>query len=455
MHSQRHQTPTTLKKYNINAPRYTSYPTALEFKTFSLPETVRAYAQIQHKDTSLYVHIPFCHSLCYYCGCNKIVTPHQHKAEKYLDYLSKEIHLLHESARGVPMTSLHLGGGSPSFLSLTQHQRLMHMLTDAFTLVPSAEKSIEIDPRRVDKPYIDGLAALGYTRLSMGVQDINAKVQTAINRVQDTTHIHQLVVAARAAGFISVNLDLIYGLPHQHVESFTDTLQAVVGMRPDRISLFSYAHLPERFAAQRRIKEEWLPDAQMKSALMSLAQTFLKTHGYVMIGMDHFALPQDTLAHAKSEKRLFRNFQGYTTNDETQLMGLGVSAISHLSHAFTQNHKELSLYYAALDAQHLPTDKGCWISADDHIRGFVISQLMCNMRVNFADISVRFAIDAKAYFADELVQLTLLVADGLVELTDTAIIVPSHARQWVRVVCSYFDAYLSRQTHYRGYSRVI
>ena len=448
--------PALLNKYNINGPRYTSYPTALEFSEQIEPDLLScAYQSSSAKALSVYIHIPFCHSLCYYCGCNKVVTRHQNKADEYLDYLEQEVVMRAQVMTAKPLQQIHLGGGTPSFLDLAQMQRLITLMHTHFSVAQTAEISIEVDPRRIDTSYIEGLAELGFNRISFGVQDINERVQQAINRIQSTTHIAELVDCAKRVGFKSVNLDLIYGLPHQTSETFADTIDAAIAMQPARVSLFSYAHLPSRFAAQRKIKDEWLPDAATKTALMRLAMEKFVAAGYELIGMDHFAKPDDELAIAQREGALHRNFQGYTTQGDLDLLGLGVSSISSIGNAYGQNPKQLKEYYAALDAQSSLTEKGCQLSSDDMIRRYTIQQLMCNLKLHFQDLDARFKIDSKTYFANEIQRLAPFVDDQIMHVDEHGIMVFEHARLLIRLICMQFDAYLKRDVARPQYSKVI
>lgn len=448
--------PARMQKYNINGPRYTSYPTALEFGDITHATPVEhALEQSIATSVSLYIHIPFCHSLCYYCGCNKIVTRHNDKADRYLDYLAKEMAMRSNAFVGRKVEQIHLGGGTPSFLSERQQTRLMTLIKANFEVAEDAEVGIEIDPRRVTPQYLKHLSSLGYNRLSIGVQDTDYNVQEAINRVQSTSHIAHLVDYARAVGFKSVNLDLIYGLPHQTPETFASTLAAVKAMQPERISLFSYAHLPSRFAAQRKIKDEWLPKAAEKTALMKQAMESLTKIGYELIGMDHFALPDDELAIAQRNGELHRNFQGYTTRGDLDLLGLGVSSISAVGNAYLQNPKTLNDYYGQLDAGEELATRGVFLSASDLLRRYVIQQLMCNLSLQFAAVENRFAIDFTHHFDVELEALKEFEDDGLLEITPQGITVFPSARLFIRIICMTFDAYLRETAHQHRYSRVI
>jgi oxygen-independent coproporphyrinogen-3 oxidase len=448
--------PALLNKYNVNGPRYTSYPTALEFDSRVTDDDLYHIAEhSKTKSLSLYIHIPFCHTLCYYCGCNKIVTRHQEKADRYLDYLEKEI-----QQRAVYMThyqveQIHLGGGTPSFLTAKQLARLMTMLASSFNMAETLECGIEIDPRGLDTQYLDELVNIGFNRLSIGVQDTDEKVQDAINRRQSSEHIAELVKHAQNNGFNSVNLDLIYGLPHQSTTTFASTLATVKAMDPQRISLFSYAHLPARFAAQRKIKDAWMPNAATKLALMKQAMQSLTAAGYQLIGMDHFAKENDELAKAQSSGSLHRNFQGYTTKGGLDLLGLGVSSISAIDTMYGQNPKTLNDYYSAIDTHRSIVCKGVILNQDDVIRRKIIMQLMCNLHLDIKAIERDFKINFSSYFHQELKHLDSFIEDGLVTMTADEITVAPKARLLIRIICMGFDAYLQQSAHLQKYSRVI
>jgi oxygen-independent coproporphyrinogen-3 oxidase len=445
-----------LKKYNTHAPRYTSYPTALTFTDkFMRKHFVKAVQLSKSRSLSLYIHIPFCHSLCYYCGCNKIVTRHQHKADIYLDYLEKEIAGQGSLFRHYTVSQIHLGGGTPSFLNETQILRLMNMLSSHFTIAHDAAMSIEIDPRKMQLDYVDMLKQQGFNRLSIGVQDTDEKVQSAINRPQDTQFVADLVKRAQQLGFSSVNLDLIYGLPWQDEATFSKTLSDIMLMKPERISLFSYAHMPSRFAAQRKILDHWLPNTDLKAALLRQAIETLTQNGYVFIGMDHFALEQDELSKAYSAGQLHRNFQGYTTQGDCDLLGLGLSSISSINNTFSQNKKDLMGYYASLDEEVSPLEKGVILTNDDEIRALVIKELMCNGKVTQSRIEQQCNICFKDYFAQELNELGLLEQDGLLTLGHDTIQVTSRGRLLVRHIASVFDAYLPSETQNTRLSKVV
>ena len=445
-----------IQKYNYSGPRYTSYPTALEFsEAFDYPQFLQAAAQYPQRPLSLYVHIPFCHMLCYYCACNKIVTRQTHKAAEYLTYLDKEMTSLAPQFAGRQVTQLHWGGGTPTYLNADEIRQLMAMLRRHFQLAPDGEFSIEVDPREIELSLLDVLHEVGFTRLSLGVQDFNLEVQQAVNRVQDNDFIRALLQRARELGFRSTNLDLIYGLPLQTRASFRHTLEQVAAMRPARLSIFNYAHLPARFAGQHKIREDQLPAPAEKLAMLQETIGYLTAQGYQYIGMDHFALPDDELAIAQREGKLHRNFQGYTTQGECDLLGLGVSSISMLGDAYSQNQKELKAYYAALDAQGQAQWKGCALSADDLVRRDVIKQLICNFRLDYAEIEQRYALSFAEYFAVDLALLAPFVADGLVVLEPHGIRVSTTGRLLIRNICMCFDVYLRERARQQQFSRVI
>lgn len=449
-----------LNKYNTAGPRYTSYPTALSFqeeftdRDFEFQIKQNATGQsAQH--LSLYLHIPFCHSLCYYCGCNKIVTRHKQKADQYLEFLFKEIEHRGKQFANYTVTQIHLGGGTPSFLDKSQLARLMSTLQANFNFNSEFEAGIEIDPREIELSYVDDLADVGFNRLSIGVQDINREVQEKINRVQSTEFISQLVARAKGVGFASINLDLIYGLPLQTAETLLQTLEKVVEIDPDRISFFSYAHMPQMFAAQRKIKDEWLPNAHAKFDLLRLGIEYLTTAGYVFIGMDHFAKPSDELSKALESGHLHRNFQGYTPKQHNALLGLGVSSISSIENMYAQNDKDLQSYYKSIDTKKSALVKGLVLNRDDQIRRAVIHSLMCNFQVNKAEISEQFNIQFDDYFEGSISDLSGFASDGLIDISDTHIKIADRGRLLVRNICMSFDQYLTQPAHQMRYSRVI
>jgi len=448
--------PKLLNKYNTSGPRYTSYPTALEFHDdFKHGDFVQAIKNSPNRELSLYVHIPFCHTLCYYCGCNKVITRHRGKADTYLEYLAQEIALQAPLFTDYKVKQLHWGGGTPSFLTDKQITTLVSLLKEKFDFADDLEMSIEIDPREIEMNLAEHLFSLGFNRLSLGVQDLDLKVQEAINRVQSTQFIGDFIAHAKAVGFKSINIDLIYGLPHQTLENFAKTLDKAHEWDVDRISLFSYAHLPSRFAAQRKLRDEWLPNTQEKFALMKLSIETLCNYGYDFIGMDHFAKPNDELSIAQSDGTLHRNFQGYTTKGGCDLLGLGVSSISNIGRSFGQNIKELQGYYKAIENQQHALERGVSLHDDDILRGEVIRELMCNLYLDKTKINEKYNINFDEYFAEDLPLLDTFIDDGLVENTEKSITVNQKARLLIRIICMSFDAYMKKHVNQQRFSRVI
>lgn len=450
-----------LRKYDVSGPRYTSYPTADRFvEAFNEGEYQQALEQ-RHVGgmtlpLSIYVHIPFCESLCFYCACNKIVTKHHERGAEYLRYLSREIDLhVARLGSGQTITQLHLGGGTPTFLSDAELSELMSMLRRGFVLAAGGEYSIEVDPRTVNEKRLEHLAWLGFNRLSFGVQDFDKEVQKAVHRVQPAEQVFSLVEAAHRLNFESVNVDLIYGLPKQTPESFARTLAQVAQLKPDRIALYAYAHLPERFKPQRRISEIELPVASAKIAMLSGAISSFLSAGYVYVGMDHFALPTDTLAIAKRQGRLHRNFQGYSTQPDCDLIGLGVSAIGRIGATYSQNAKTLEEYYDHLDQGRFPVARGLALSRDDLVRRAVIMALMCQGRLQYESIELAFMIDFKRYFATELEGLKDLEIAAMVELDESGIQVTSSGWFFVRAVAMLFDKYLQIDRNRARFSKII
>ena len=452
-----------LRRFDLNGPRYTSYPTADRFvEAFKAEEYIQALAQrrtgaaAMALPLSLYVHIPFCESLCYYCACNKIVTKHHDKATAYLRYLSREVdlHLAHLGA-GQTVSQLHLGGGTPTFLSDDELRSLMSMLRRSFHLVPGGEYSIEVDPRTVDAGRLALLAELGFNRLSFGVQDFDPAVQKAVHRVQPAEQVFALMAAARQQGFESINVDLIYGLPLQTPESFDRTLAQVAELKPDRVALYAYAHLPERFKPQRRIVPAELPSGSAKIAMLSRSLAAFESAGYVYVGMDHFALPADALAVAKRQGRLHRNFQGYSTQPDCDLIALGVSAIGRVGATYSQNAKTIEEYYDHLDQGRLPVVRGLAVSRDDLVRRAVIMALMCQGVLHYESVELAFLIDFKTYFAMELEALQELVGQGLVVVNGQSIEVTAQGWFFVRAVAMVFDRYLQADRNRSRFSKII
>ena len=453
-----------IKRYDGRGPRYTSYPTAVQFhdgfgeadyKRLALASNGEEPAS---QPLSIYVHVPFCHSLCYYCGCHKIITRHQHSADPYVEHLVEEMRLqgqLFDPRRRVDQ--LHFGGGTPTFLDEGQFGKVMDGLFRNFGLHHGEQReySIEIDPRSVDKDTIPRLAALGFNRLSLGIQDFDPAVQQAVNRLQDEEWTLFLIRQARESGFRSVSVDLIYGLPKQTAESFTHTLESVVRAKPDRIAAYSYAHLPEMFRAQRLIREQDLPSGAEKLALLTRTVEFLTGRGYEYIGMDHFAVPEDDLVKARYNGSLHRNFQGYSTHAELDLVGLGVSAIGKVGNSYAQSIKLRHAYYEAIDAGHIPILRGVELNADDVLRREVIHALMCGGVADMRKIEARHRIRFNEYFGRELESLAPLEQDGLVEIDADEIRVTPRGRFLLRSIAMPFDAYLAARLAEQRFSKVI
>ncbi|NOI78294.1 oxygen-independent coproporphyrinogen III oxidase [Vibrio coralliilyticus] len=445
-----------LDKYNYSGPRYTSYPTALEFhEAFTIADYDMACTEYPERPLSLYIHIPFCHKLCYYCGCNKVITRHAHKADEYLDVLEQEILTRASLLQGRKVTQLHFGGGTPTFLTKAQISRLMNILRAEFSFEAESEISIEVDPREIELNMLDHLREEGFNRLSIGVQDFNKEVQKLVNREQDEEFIFAMVERAKKLGFRSTNLDLIYGLPKQTQARFAETLAQVLEMQPGRLSIFNYAHMPQLFAAQRKIKDEDLPQAEEKMAILQDTIATLTNAGYQFIGMDHFAQPDDELAVAQRNGILHRNFQGYTTQGECDLVGFGVSAISMIGDAYAQNQKELKKYYAQVNEQRHALWKGVALDSDDLLRREVIKQLICNFKLDKVSVETEFNVEFNHYFKEDLELLQTFISDELVEVDDKEIRVTLRGRLLIRNICMCFDKYLRAKARQQQFSRVI
>lgn len=451
-----------VEKYDRPGPRYTSYPTAPQFHQAFAQDDYRAAAARSNqaqtpKPLSVYIHIPFCKSLCYYCACNKIITHKTDRAVEYLEYLKREIAMQGELFdRSRKLTQLHLGGGTPTYFTSEQLADLMASLHQAFNMDDSDnhEFSLEVDPRTVTPEQIHGLRKLGFNRLSFGVQDFDEQVQIAVNRIQTEEQTRELVQAARNAQFKSISVDLIYGLPLQTVASFDTTLDKIIDIRPDRIAAYSYAHLPELVRAQKLIRPEDMPPPERKLELLELTIQRLTAAGYIYIGMDHFSLPEDELALARANGTLQRNFQGYSTHADCDLIGMGISSIGKVADSYSQNVKELSQYYARLNDGMLPVHRGYKLSDDDCLRRDVIVSLMCHSRVDYRQIEQKHGIDFREYFADSLAKLAEPVADGLVELHDDALVLLPQGQLMMRNVAMAFDAYLGGEQRGR-FSRTV
>lgn len=459
-----------IRRYDRSGPRYTSYPTAVKFDEAFGEAAYRAMAERTNEQSraqvrqggrptplSLYFHIPFCDTVCFYCGCNKIATKDRSKSQPYLDRVYKELAMqsaLFDNDRVVDQ--LHWGGGTPTFISHQQMRELMATTRQYFPLHEddSGEYSIEIDPREVTPESVALLREIGFNRMSLGVQDFDPRVQKSVNRIQSEEQTFATLNAAKAEGFKSVSIDLIYGLPHQSVASFGATVDKIIAAGPDRLSVFNYAHLPEMFKPQRRINEDELPSATEKLDILQDTNERLIKAGYVYIGMDHFAKPDDELAVAQREHTLYRNFQGYSTHADCDLIGLGVTSIGKVGNAFSQNQKTLDAYYENIDAGRLAVYRGLELDADDVLRSEVITRLICHFSLRPAEIEQRFAINFADYFAPELEELRSMAADGLLVISDDVIEVAPAGRLLIRNVCMVFDKYLQKSSQ-QQFSKVI
>jgi oxygen-independent coproporphyrinogen-3 oxidase len=453
--------PELIARYDQAGPRYTSYPTAVQFHDgFGTDDYERAAraSNATGRPLSLYFHIPFCDTVCFYCACNKVVTKDRNLAQPYLDRVYRELAMqsaLFDPTR--PVEQLHWGGGTPTFISRQQMAELMATTRRYFRLLDddSGEYSIEIDPREADPDSVRLLRSLGFNRMSLGVQDFDPRVQRAVNRIQTEEQTFAVLDAARSNGFKSVSIDLIYGLPLQTVEGFADTLDKIVAASPDRLSVFNYAHLPERFKPQRRINVEELPAPADKLAILRMTSEKLAAAGYVYIGMDHFAKPGDELARAQRDGTLYRNFQGYSTHADCDLIGIGITSIGMVGPTYAQNLKTLDEYYARIDAGRLPLYKGLTLNRDDEVRRDVITRLICHFRLRFADVEARWDLACAEYFAAELARLDQMVADELLRVGQDGIEVLPRGRFLIRNICMVFDAYLTSAAVQQRFSRVI
>ena len=452
-----------IRRYDHAGPRYTSYPTAAQFHEGVTENQYRKWAQRSNEDPiprplSLYFHIPFCDTVCFYCACTKVVTKNHDRAMAYLDYLCREIALqskLFDADRKVEQ--LHWGGGTPTFLSTDQIRQLMDATHRHFSLLGDdrGEYSIEIDPRSVDHEKLQVLRETGFNRISLGVQDVNPEVQKAVNRLQSEELTRKVAGQARDLGFKSINMDLMYGLPYQTVASFEQTLDAVIDMDPDRIAVYNYAHLPKRFKPQRRIDEATLPSANDKLALLQHTIEHLTGAGYVYIGMDHFAKPDDELAIAQENGTLQRNFQGYSTHGECDLVSMGMSAIGHVCDNYSQNVRDMERYYELLDAGKLPLDRGIELEPDDLLRRDIITQIICNFVLDINKIESKWRFSFATHFKPELEDLLKMQADGLLQLEGDFLRVLPAGRLLVRNICMVFDRYLRNSSDQSRFSKVI
>lgn len=448
-------------RYGGRGPRYTSYPTALQFNDELTQADYEAKAKESNASDvplSLYIHIPFCHSLCYYCGCNKIVTRNEERVARYMEMLYKEIEMqskLFDRKRKVEQ--LHFGGGTPTYLDKEQLGALMDHLRDSFTFDESEEHefSIEVDPRTVDAERIRELRALGFNRLSLGIQDFHEPVQQAVNRAQSPQEVQALVDSAREAGFNSISFDLIYGLPLQTVETFDNTLDVVIAMKPDRLAVYNYAHLPQRFKGQRMINADDIPTPETKLDLLHHTIDKLCDAGYIYIGMDHFALPDDELVLARENGTLQRNFQGYSTHRQCDLVSLGVSGIGGIGNMFAQNAVSTIEYEEIIERGELPIKKGLLVDDDDLLRAAVIQDLMCYDSLSYDDFGVRHNIDFREYFASEIDKLKVLEDDDLIELSDAGIGITPKGRLLLRNIAMTFDRYIDLEENDNRFSKAI
>ena len=453
--------PQVIRRFDVSGPRYTSYPTADRFVEAFDAEAYRAWLGKRTiggigRPLSLYVHIPFCNTICYYCACNKIITKDHGRSAKYIKYLGKEIAMQAEALDGThDVVQLHWGGGTPTFLSHDEMRRLMDHTREHFRLLPGGEYSIEVDPRKVDRETVKLLGELGFNRMSVGVQDFEPAVQQAVNRVQTLDETRVVIDAAREFGFKSVSVDLIYGLPKQNVISVNHTLDEVIKLSPDRLSLYNYAHLPNLAKPQRRIHEGDLPSPEAKLQILQTAIHRLTDAGYVFIGMDHFAKPDDELSIAQRQGRLHRNFQGYSTHAEADLMAFGVSSIGKVGPTYCQNYRTLDEYYDSLDRGVLPVMRGLELAADDLLRRSIIQALMCHFELSIESIEIAHLIDFKSYFGPEIEALREMEQAGLLKIDDQWISVLPRGRMLVRVIAMAFDRYLRSDRERARYSKVI
>lgn len=448
-----------IAKYDKAGPRYTSYPTAVQFTdAFGSQEYIEAAkaSNARKNPLSLYFHIPFCATICFYCGCNKIITNNRKRSQPYLDRLFKEIEMQGKLFDNrAPVKQLHWGGGTPTFLSHDEMRALMDKTREVFNILPGdeAEMSIEVDPREANADTVRFLRSIGFNRLSMGVQDFDEKVQVAVNRIQPKEITVETLTAARECGFNSISLDLIYGLPFQTVESFSKTLDEVIELSPDRLSVFNYAHMPHLFKTQKQMNPEDMPSPQEKLLILKLVIERLTDAGYVYIGMDHFAKPTDQLAIAQKEGLLYRNFQGYSTHSDCDLVGMGISSISQIGDIYAQNAKIMADYEAKIDNHELPIMRGVKLTEDDLIRRHVITEIMCNLKLDLDKVSEELSIDAREYFKADLPELDAMQDDGLIVIKDGIYYVQEPGRLLIRNIGMVFDAYLQKNDN--RFSRVI
>lgn len=451
-----------ITRCQTNAPRYTSYPTAdrftLEFnEQKQLTQISQIFTKDFHEAVSIYIHIPFCNTLCLYCGCNKIITNKRENITEYLGYLEREFALYHQLiGKKLPVVQLHFGGGSPSWLSIDEVNLVMKMLHKYFDLSVAKEVSMELDPRHVSTEFMQNLATNGFNRVSLGVQDFDYTVQKAVNRIQPLEDTKRVLDDAKKFGFESTSIDLIYGLPHQTLESYKNTIDIVINkLKPARISLFNYAHLPHIFMPQTRINEADLPSAEEKLNILQMCVERLAHAGYVFVGMDHFALPDDELAIALREGTMQRNFQGYSTFADAHMLSFGVSSIGFVGNSYYQNSKDLESYYNFINDKKLPILRGITLDNDDILRREIISQVMCQFSLDYGAVAKKYQLDFDRYFADELLDLAECAKLGLIEFTSTGFDVTNKGRFLIRNVAKVFDKYLRKHQNSASYSKVI
>ena len=450
-----------IRRLDKNGPRYTSYPTADRFVEAFNVDSYSNWLQKREiggiaRPLSLYIHIPFCNTLCFYCACNKVITKDKTKSAEYVRYLIKEMSMQAKLLGPKQVVEqLHFGGGTPTFMSDDEIRELMGAIGEHFTLIEDGEYSIEIDPRKVTDETIALLGQTGFNRISIGVQDFDDAVQKAVNRIQSEEETLRIINAARANGFKSVSIDLIYGLPKQSLEGFGVTLDRVISANPDRLSIYNYAHMPTMFKPQRRIHEDDLPSGQVKLDILSMAVDKLTNAGYVYIGMDHFAKPEDELAVAQRQGRLHRNFQGYSTHSDCDLIALGLSSIGKVGPTYSQNYRNMDDYYDALDRDELPIMRGMELNADDLVRRAIIQALMCHFELSKESFNIAYLIDFDQYFATEMEELLEYEREGLLEISPQWISVTPKGRMLIRNICMVFDKYLRTRTEHASYSKVI
>lgn len=449
------------KKYDKPGPRYTSYPTAPQFnEAFThkdyVKEIIKSNSSEDHPDLSLYFHLPYCDTLCYFCGCNMLISRNRDRINEYINYLQKEIDLLKKYLSPErKVAQHHWGGGTPTHLNPDEIEKLASYINKSFDFKDDSENSCEIDPRELTKAHLEALRSNGFNRISMGVQDFNEKVQNAVNRIQPENITRQTVDWVRELEFKSINLDLIYGLPFQTVEAFADTVEKIIDVSPDRIAVFNYAHVPWMKKHQELIKKEDLPAPEEKLEILKTTIEMLTGAGYEFIGMDHFAKPDDELSVALRGKKLYRNFQGYSTNAGTDLYAFGITSISQLNNIYAQNYKTEKGYYKALDDGEVPTAKGYSLSEDDHIRREVIMRIMCDFELNYKSVEEKFQINFKEYFAHGLVNLKMFESDELVSISDDGFKIKGLGRLLIRNIAINFDGYIERKEDKAKYSRTV